>query len=345
VAEWILHVDLDQFQAAVEVLRRPDLRGLPLIVGGNGDPTEPRKVVTCASYEARRFGVRAGMPLRTAARRCPDAVFLPLDVAAYESASAQVMATLRGFPVEVEVWGWDEAFVGADTENPEALARDVQIAVVEATGLICSVGVGDSKQRAKLATGFAKPAGVSRLDQDNWMPVMGERGTEALWGIGRRTATKLADRGLTTVGQLAAADPDVLADWFGPTTGPWLRQMALGTGSTRVSSAPRVARSRSHVITFPRDLTDRADIEQRLDEIARELTGEVVAAGRTVRRVAVVVRTATFLTRTRITTLPGPSQDAADVARAAVALLERFELTRPVRLLGVRVEFPDAASR
>jgi len=99
------------------------------------------------------------------------------------------------------------------------------------------------------------------------------------------------------------------------------------------------------VITFPRDVTDRADIEQRLDEIARELTGEVVAAGRTVRRVAVVVRTATFFTRTRITTLPAPSQDGADVARAAVALLERFELTRPVRLLGVRVEFPDAASR
>ena len=131
----------------------------------------------------------------------------------------------------------------------------------------------------------------------------------------------------------------MLADWFGPTTGPWLRQMALGAGSTQVSSAPRVARSRSHVITFPRDLTDRAEIEERLDEIARELTGEVVAAGRTVRRVAVVVRTATFFTRTRITTLPAPSRDATDVAHAAVALLERFELTRPVRLLGVRVEF------
>ncbi len=342
MAEWILHVDLDQFQAAVEVLRRPSLAGQPIVVGGHGDPTEPRKVVTCASYEARAFGVHAGMPLRAAFRRCPDAVFLPLDVEAYEAASAQVMATLRGFPVEVEVWGWDEAFVGASVDDPEALARDIQIAVGEAAGLRCSVGVGDSRQRAKVATGFAKPAGIYRLDRSTWMPVMGDRRTEALWGVGRRTADKLADRGIVTVRELANADSAVLAEWFGPTIGPWLRQLALGGGGTRVSSEPRAARSRSHVITFPRDLTARDEIVERLAGIARDLTGEVVADGRTVRRVAVVVRTATFFTRTRITTLPAPTRDADEVAGAAVGLLERFELTRPVRLLGVRVEFADA---
>jgi DNA polymerase-4 len=340
-AEWILHVDLDQFQAAVEVLRQPALAGQPVVVGGHGDPTEPRKVVTCASYEARAFGVHAGMPLRAAARRCPDAVFLPLDGPAYEAASTQVMDTLRGFPVEVEVWGWDEAFVGAVTDRPETLARDIQLAVGEAAGLRCSVGIGDSKQRAKIATGFAKPAGIARLDKQTWMPTMGSRPTTALWGIGKRTASKLAAHDLHTVAELAEADPVALAEWFGPTTGPWLRHLALGTGSTRVSTEPRVARSRSHVITFPRDLTDRAEIEQQLDGIARTLTAEVVADGRTVRRVAIVVRTATFFTRTRIKTLPGPSQDADEIAPAAVALLERLELTRPVRLLGVRVEFPD----
>ncbi|HEY7048196.1 MAG TPA: DNA polymerase IV [Jatrophihabitantaceae bacterium] len=340
-AEWILHVDLDQFQAAVEVLRQPGLAGQPVVVGGNGDPTEPRKVVTCASYEARAFGVHAGMPLRAAARRCPDAVFLPLDGPAYEAASTQVMDTLRSFPVEVEVWGWDEAFVGAVTDEPETLARDVQLAVGEAAGLRCSVGIGDSKQRAKIATGFAKPAGIARLDKHTWMPTMGSRPTIALWGIGKRTATKLAAHGLHTVADLAAAEPGALAEWFGPTIGPWLRHLALGTGSTRVSTEPRVARSRSHVITFPSDLTSREEIEQQLDRIARALTAEVVADGRTVRRVAIVVRTATFFTRTRIKTLPGPSQDVDEIAPAAVALLERFELTRPVRLLGVRVEFPD----
>ena len=117
---WILHVDLDQFLASVELRRRPELVGLPVIVGGNGDPTEPRKVVTCASYEAREFGVHAGMPLRTAARRCPDAVFLPSDPAAYDAASEEVMGLLRDLGHPLEVWGWDEAYVGADVDDPVA---------------------------------------------------------------------------------------------------------------------------------------------------------------------------------------------------------------------------------
>jgi len=122
VSHWILHVDLDQFQAAVEVRRNPELAGLPVIVGGNGDPTEPRKVVTCASYPAREFGVHAGMPLRTAARKCPDAVFLPLDTQAYDEASEEVMTLLRDFGHPVEVWGWDEAYVGADLNSRFALS-------------------------------------------------------------------------------------------------------------------------------------------------------------------------------------------------------------------------------
>ena len=114
---WVLHVDLDQFQAAVEVRRNPDLAGLPVIVGGNGDPSEPRKVVTCASYPARAFGVHAGMPLRTAARKCPDATFLPLDTDAYDEASEEVMTLLRDFGHPVEVWGWDEAYLGAGPKS------------------------------------------------------------------------------------------------------------------------------------------------------------------------------------------------------------------------------------
>ena len=123
---WVLHVDLDQFQAAVEVRRQPELAGLPIIVGGNGDPNEPRKVVTCASYPARKFGVHAGMPLRTAARKCPDATFLPLDTAAYDEASEEVMNLLRDLGHPVEVWGWDEAYVGADVDNPIQLAEQIR---------------------------------------------------------------------------------------------------------------------------------------------------------------------------------------------------------------------------
>src|SRR5947208_1362932 len=226
VAVWVLHVDLDQFIAAVELTRHPELRGKPVVVGGAGDPTQ-RAVVATASYEAREFGVQSGMPLRTAAKRCPDAVFLPSDPPAYEEVSARVMATLRGFPVVVEVLGWDEAFLGARVEDPEALAAEVQRAVTTETGLSCSVGIGDNKLRAKLATGFAKPAGIYRLTRDNWVAVMAGKPTEALWGIGRKTARKLAEAGLVTVADLARSSPDFLAARFGPNLGPWYRTLAL----------------------------------------------------------------------------------------------------------------------
>ena len=135
MADWILHVDLDQFLAAVEILRRPELAGRPVVVGGHGDPSRLRQVVETATYEARAFGVRSGMPLSQAARRCPDALFLPSDHPAYDAASARVMATLRSFPVIVEVWGWDEAVLGANTDDPEALARAIQEQVRADTGL------------------------------------------------------------------------------------------------------------------------------------------------------------------------------------------------------------------
>ena len=155
---WVLHVDLDQFIAAVEVLRRPELRGLPVVVGGDGDPTK-RGVVSTASYEARACGVHSGVPLRTAAKRCPDAVFLPVDKPAYDAASAEVMATLRTFDAVVQVLGWDEAFLGVDTDDPEALAREVQERVRTATRLECSVGIGRTPCRPSWPPGSAsRPA-------------------------------------------------------------------------------------------------------------------------------------------------------------------------------------------
>jgi DNA polymerase-4 len=194
---WILHLDLDQFLAAVEVRRRPELRGLPVVVGGDGDPHRLRQVVATASYEARRFGVRSGMPMSTAVRRCPDAVFLPLDKPAYDEASAEVWAAVRELPVVVEVWGWDEGFLGSDDPDPVALAHAARELVRTRTGLTCCVGVGDSKLTAKLATGFAKaPAGagpadapgVATLTRAQWQEVMGSRPVDSVWGIGGRTA-------------------------------------------------------------------------------------------------------------------------------------------------------------
>ena len=335
---WVLHVDLDQFLASVELRRHPELAGLPVIVGGNGDPTEPRKVVTCASYEAREFGVHAGMPLRTAARRCPDATFLPSDPAAYDAASDQVMGLLRDLGHPVEVWGWDEAYVAVTAADPLEVAEQIRTVISSETGLSCSVGISDNKQRAKVATGFAKPAGIFALNDENWMTVMAGRPVDALWGVGPKTAKKLAGLGITTVRELAHCDAELLTSTFGPRTGLWLLLLAKGGGDTEVSAEPWIPRSRSHVITFPRDLTDRAEMDSAVMQLARQALDDVLAAGRIVTRVAVTVRTATFYTRTKIRKLAAPTTDAETIIAAALRVLDLFELDRPVRLLGVRLE-------
>jgi DNA polymerase IV len=345
----VLHVDLDQFIAAVEVLRRPELAGRAVVVGGHGDPTR-RGVVATASYEARRYGVRSGMPLRTAARRCPDAVFLPADNPVYEVASETVMAVLRDFgPTDgavVEVLGWDEAFVGATTDEPEDLARRIRTAVHTQTGLTCCVGIGDNLLRAKLATAFAKRAvhdeggaGVFTLTAENWYAVMGERPTQALWGIGAKTAAKLADRGLHTVRELAAADPATLAADLGPALGPWYVNLGRGVSRVEVRGEPWLARSRGHEETFAADLTDWIEVRAAAANLARRVAADVAAEGRPAARVGVTVRFAPFTTRTHSTTLPEPTSDAAAIETAALELLGRFPQRRPVRLVGVRAEF------
>lgn len=341
---WVLHVDLDQFQAAVEVRRNPELAGLPVIVGGNGDPNEPRKVVTCASYPARAFGVHAGMPLRTAARKCPDATFLPLDTDAYDEASEEVMGLLRDFGHPVEVWGWDEAYVGADeSTDPFQLAEQIREVVAAGTGLSCSVGISDNKQRAKVATGFGKPAGIFSLTEDNWMAVMGDREVDALWGVGPKTAKKLAGMGITTVADLAATDAQLLTSTFGPTTGLWILLLAKGGGDTEVSAQPWVPRSRSHVITFPEDLTDPVEIDAAVVKLARTTLAEIIDQDRVVTRVSVTVRTKTFFTRTKIRKLPSAGNDEQTIVTTALELLHQFELDRPIRLLGVRLELAAPA--
>lgn len=341
---WVLHVDLDQFQAAVEVRRNPELAGLPVIVGGNGDPNEPRKVVTCASYPARAFGVHAGMPLRTAARKCPDATFLPLDTNAYDEASEEVMGLLRDLGHPVEVWGWDEAYIGADESiDPFQLAERIREIVAAGTGLSCSVGISDNKQRAKVATGFGKPSGIFSLTEDNWMAVMGDREVEALWGVGPKTAKRLAGMGVTTVADLAATDAQLLTSTFGPTTGLWILLLAKGGGDTEVSAQPWVPRSRSHVITFPEDLTDPAEIDSAVVKLAKATLAEIIDQGRVVTRVAVTVRTKTFFTRTKIRKLASAGNNERTIVATALDLLHQFELDRPIRLLGVRLELAAPA--
>jgi nucleotidyltransferase/DNA polymerase involved in DNA repair len=338
VTAWVLHVDLDQFIAAVEVLRHPELRGQPVIVGGDGDPAK-RGVVSTASYEARAYGVHSGQPLRTAARLCPAAVFLPVDREAYEAVSAEVMAALRESSAVVEVIGWDEAFLATGDDDPERSARGLQQRVRAATQLDSTVGIGRNKLQAKLATGFGKPAGVFRLTDENWFEVLGDRPTDALWGIGGKTARRLRELGLHTVRDLAAADPGVLAQQLGPATGPWLVLTAQGRGSRDVDDTPYEARSHGREVTFQEDITDWARVTQEVGRLAELVAAELATMERPAIRVVVKVRYAPFITQTHGQPLAGPTVDAAVIREAALAALDRFTGRRPVRLLGVRAEF------
>ncbi|WP_115787168.1 DNA polymerase IV [Arthrobacter silvisoli] len=342
----MLHVDLDQFIAAVEVLRRPELAGKPIIVGGRGDPTE-RAVVSTASYEARAFGVGSGMPLRVAARKVPDAVILPVDFEAYLAASETVMATLREQPgATVQVLGWDEAFVGVETEDPEAYARQVQSAVLERTQLHCSVGIGDTLVRAKVATGFGKPAGVFRLTAGNWLDVMGSRPTKELWGVGSRVSARLAKHGINTVAELAACDPQDLVPEFGPRMGPWYAQLGRGEGASVVDDTPWVARGHSRETTFQHDLTDPAEVEDAVRELAAHVLEDVVAEGRPVIGLTLKIRYAPFLTTTHAKKVP-ETFDRNEVLARALDLATVIETGRPIRLLGLRAEMamPDDARK
>jgi DNA polymerase-4 len=346
---WVLHVDLDQFIAAVEVLRRPELAGLPLIVGGRGDPTE-RAVVSTASYEARAFGVGSGMPLRLAARKAPDAVILPVDTPAYEAASEQVMAALRGMEgTVVEVLGWDEAFLGVRTDDPEAFARTVQAQVLAATGLHCSVGIGDNKVRAKIATGFAKPRRVFRLTAENWFETMGERATIELWGVGAKVSGRLAKHGITTVRELAEADTAVLIEEFGPRMGAWYTDLGEGRGSAVVDDTPWVARGHSRERTFQQDLVEAAEVDAAVAELVSEVLGDVLKEGRPAVRLTLKIRYVPFRTKTFSRTLPAPTTDAAVILAEALKLSAKREEGKALRLLGLRLEMtmpqPDLVER
>ncbi len=351
---WLLHLDLDQFIAAVEIRRRPELAGQPVVVGGDGNPGRRRQVVATASYEARVFGVRSGMPLSTALRKCPDAVFLPADRDAYDAASQEVWDVVRESGLPVEVWGWDEGFIGTDSETPELVAQGLRESVRDRTSFTCCVGIGDNKLRAKLATGFAKAPdgampedalGVYRLTQQNWDEVMGQRQVDALWGVGSKTAAKLNELGIDSVRDLATADVDVVRRRFGPTTGPWLVSLGRGLGDRTVSTAPYEPRGHSREVTLEHDLVERGDIEDTLGRLCADVMADIAATGRAVRQVGIKVRFVPFITKTRVHKLSAPTRDEVEVRRNVIALLDRLDPAdqgRPVRLLGVRVDLVDA---
>ena len=354
-SSWVLHVDLDQFIAAVEMLRRPELAGLPVGGGGRGDPTE-RGVVATASYAAREHGVGSGMPLRIAARKLPDdAVFLPVDKPAYDEASVRVMDTLRslswgGVPVVAVVRGGYEAFLGpgaghGELGDPRVFAEHIRTTVHEATSLTCGVGIGDNKLRAKIATAFGKKgegdgSGVGYLTEAEWYAVMGDRPTTALWGIGSKIGRRLSALGIETVRQLAESDARVLAEAIGPTMGPWYHRLGRGADTSPVDATPWTPRAHGREETYQTDLTWDA-VPAELRALTARVVEDIDREGRPAARVGIKVRYRPFITVSRALTLPAPSNDVVVLADAAGSRLDRVEQDRPVRLRGVRLEMVE----
>jgi len=335
----IAHLDVDAFYASVELLRRPELRGLPVIVSGSG----PRAVVTTASYEARRFGIGSAMPTSRARRLCPDAVLVPPDFTAYREASKVVMALVRDAVARVEVVGLDEAYL--DLEQlvaPRAGMRRLVNDIRAATGLDCSVGIGPNRLVAKVASDAEKPRGFVCLTREEACARFAGHSPGLVPGIGPKTVQRLEEMAITTLRALASASLDVLVARFGANHGPDLQRRARFEGSTSLSGVRRIAVSESRETTFDYDISDAARLEEILADLARQLCERLAAQDRRGRNVAIKVRLSDFTTVTRARTIVAPTNDAQVVSQVALELLREYAPARPVRLLGVRVAAFDA---
>ncbi|HEX5466588.1 MAG TPA: DNA polymerase IV [Candidatus Limnocylindrales bacterium] len=332
----ILHVDLDAFFAAVEQRDRPELRGKPVVVGGGGP--DDRGVVSAASYEARRFGVRSAMPLRTAAALCPAAVFVPVDGAKYSAVSREVMAILRRFTPRVEQVSIDEAFLDvAGSEAlfgpPVAISRAIKTAIQTELGLTASVGVATTKLVAKVASDLRKPDGLVLVAAGAEADFLAPLPIERLWGVGPQTRAALAEYGVVRIGDLAGLPVDLLTRRFGK-HGAELVDRARGIDASPVSDGLE-AKSVSHEHTFAVDVADWETLERTLLALADGVASRLRAGGVRAATVGVKVRDSGFVTVTRQRTLPEPTDELEPIWRTACELVRPQARGKRIRLLGV----------
>lgn len=344
-ARVILHADMDAFYASVELLRRPELVGKPVIVGGDGR----RGVVAAASYAARFYGIRSAMPSTQARRLCPHAIFLPGDHAHYGEVSAVVMDVFRSFSPHIEPLSLDEAFIDATGarrlfgEGAE-IADQLRRSVYEATGLWCSVGVAPNKFLAKLASEQAKPKitktgpepgrGVFEVRPGAELAFLHPLPVRALWGVGPAMFTRLDRIGVATIGDLASLPLDVVIGAAGKASGRHLHALANGIDARPVESRGG-AKSISHEETFSVDKVDHESLNRELVRLADAVAGRLRSADATAKTVTIKVRFGDFSTVTRSTTLPEPTGNGVEIARIAKKMLALLDVSVGVRLIGV----------
>src|SRR3954468_15098836 len=333
------HVDMDAFYVSVELQSRPELAGLPVVVAGSG----PRAGVTTASYEARKFGVFSATPAERARRLCPEAVFIPPDFEKYRARSREVMAVLREHVERVEIVGLDEAFLDlTPIERPKAAARRLKADVRERTGLTCSIGIGPNKLVAKVASDADKPDGFVVMSREQACERFASASPGLIPGIGPKTVERLAARGISTLGALAAVPDADLADWFGGRVGPHLARLARFEDERPIELS-RPAKSESRETTFDYDLVGLEALEPVLVRLTDDLCAKLVQQSQRGRTIGIKVRLDDFSTHTRARSRPEATNDVSVVRAVALDLLRGFDPPRPVRLLGVRVAGLDEA--
>lgn len=342
----ILHLDMDAFFASVELLRRPELKGLPVIIGGRGDPTRRGVVATC-TYEARKFGVRSGMPFRTAKRLCPDAVYLPTDFAAYSRWSQVFKQAMRDVTPLFEDRGIDEAYLDISglAQGSEEIGRSLKARIVRDTGMTCSIGIAPNKLLAKIASDLDKPDGLTILAPDDLQRRIWPLEARKVPGVGPKADEALRALGIRTIGELAAAPLPVLARRFGVSMAAFMHAAANGRHDAPVVTV-REPKSRSRETTFQDDVSDWQEIARTLAQLCTRVAEDLRLRGYAGRTVGIKLRFDDFRTVTRDRTLPAATNDARTIRLAAFDCLKRIELDRRVRLLGVRVtELCEAGGR
>ena len=327
---------MDSFFVSVELLRRPELRGKPVVVA-NGTSAKSRGVVMTASYEAREFGVHSALSLALAFRRCPQAVLVKSDMALYRRASKVVMEILHSFSETVEVAGLDEAYLDLSRSMaPKTRAREIKRLVKERTGLTCSVGLGSNKLLAKIASDLDKPDGLTVLDESEMLPRVGHAPARIIPGVGPKTEARLSGLGIETVEDLATAPVDLLVDALGEGSARGLRARANGRDD-RLLEPIREPKSESRETTFDRDVSDLVWLGERIEELAGAVGASLTRGGRSGRTVVLKAKLASFKTLTRSRTVSAPIHDGVEIARVGRELLALLDPPEPLRLIGIGV--------
>ena len=362
----IAHLDMDAFYASVELLRYPQLKGLPVVIGGGRRPVDAvlqlrdelpleqfprladyvgRGVITTATYAARQYGIGSAMGLMKAARLCPQAILLPVDFEEIRRYSREFKRIIREIAPVMEDRGVDEVYIdftdvpGGQRDGGRVLARLIQKSIFDATGLTCSVGVAPNKLIAKMASEFNKPNGISIVQEADLQTQIWPLACRKINGIGPKADARLQQLGIQTIGQLAAYEPQALIAQFGRSTGAWMHNAAWGRDERPVVTESEPV-SMSRETTFERDLhavRDKAELGAIFTRLCEQVAGDLQRKGYVGQTIGVKLRFADFKIVTRDITLPQPTADAALLRRTAGQCLKRVDLSQRLRLLGVRV--------